>query len=260
MTTPPEVIEDQQVIDEQPGQPEPSFPELVARARQGDRSAISPLRKMMLANPMLAKQNGDLASQTHIHWIDLIAGRNLHYRECLLHKSASLKKQLLAESNRSTVALMLTDQAISTWLQLYYHENREAVGPAESIRIGEFRLKKIDSAFKRHMMTLSALSTVKALAPVEALAPVDAIEDPPPIVEPVAPVEVPTGKPAGKRRSAPKSQVRTPLDRSVGKPHESIKRSGKTPATKQQRGNRHHGQPIENECSTAAEYQLEHSV
>lgn len=142
---------------------EPSFQELVQAARQGDRSAIPALRRMMQENPELAKNNGDLASQTQIHWIDLIAGQDLYRRECLLMKVAELKRELIAETNGTVVEQMLVDQATSTWMQVCYHEDREAVRPAENIQLGEFRLKKIESAFNRHMRSLNALASLRAI-------------------------------------------------------------------------------------------------
>ena len=144
-------------------EPQASFSELVKAARQGDRSVIPALRRMMRENPGLAKNNGDLASQTQIHWIDLIAGKDLYRRECLLMKLADLKRELLAETNGTVMEQMLVDQAISTWMQLYYHEDREATKPAENIQLGEYRLKKIESAYSRHMRSLSALTALKAV-------------------------------------------------------------------------------------------------
>lgn len=140
-----------------------SFSELVAAARKGDRSVIPAMRRMMQENPELARNNGDLACQTQIHWIDLIAGQDLFRRECLLMKLADLKRELLAETNGTVAESMLVDQAISTWLQLYFHEDREAINPAENIQVGEFRLKKIESAFNRHMRSLNALTSLRAI-------------------------------------------------------------------------------------------------
>ena len=142
---------------------EPSFPELVKAARQGDRSVIPALRRMLRANPDLAKNNGDLASQTQIHWIDLIAGKDLYRRECLLMKMAELKRELIAETNGTVIEEMLVDQVISTQLQLYFHEDREASAPAANIQLGEYRLKKIESAFNRHTKSLGAVAAMKAL-------------------------------------------------------------------------------------------------
>jgi hypothetical protein len=151
--------EQKQELSEQGG----SFRELADAARQGDRSVVPALRRMLRENPALARSSGELAGQTQIHWIDLIAGQDLYRRECLLMKLAELKWQLRTETNGTVVEHMLVDQAISTWLQLYYHEDREAKGPAENIKLGEFRLKKIESAFNRHMRSLSALTALKAV-------------------------------------------------------------------------------------------------
>ena len=49
----------------------------------------------------------------------------------------------------------------------HFHQNREAVDPADNIRVGEYRLKKSESAFRRHMKALSALTSVKTLLPVK---------------------------------------------------------------------------------------------
>ncbi len=146
-------------------QAEASFSDLVKSARQGDRSVIPALRRMMREDPGLAKNNGDLAAKTHIHWIDLIAGTDLYYRECLLMRMAELKRKLILETNGTVVEEMIVEQTISTWLQLYYHENREAVRPAEGIQLSEFRLRKIESAFKRYMKSLGALSALKTVLP-----------------------------------------------------------------------------------------------
>ena len=140
---------------------QPSFEEMVKAARQGDRSVMPALRKIMWANPELFKHNGDLASQTAIHWIDLIAGRDLFYRESLIMKVVGLRSDLIAETNGAVVEKLLVEQAVSTWLQLYYHENREATDPAQNIQVGEFRLRKIESAFNRHMRSLNALASMR---------------------------------------------------------------------------------------------------
>ena len=117
----------------------------------------------MWANPELFIHNGDLASQTMIHWIDLIAGRDLYYREALIMNVIALWRKLVRETNGTVVERMLVDQAMSTWLQLYYHENREAKAPASNLQVGQYRLKKIESAFNRHMRSLNALASMRTI-------------------------------------------------------------------------------------------------
>ena len=155
-----------------------SFHELVQAARGGDRSVIPELRKMMGENPELAKNTGDLAAQSQIYWVDLVAGRDLYYRECLLRRVANLKQQLLAESNGSTIELMLVNQVISTWIQLHYYENQEALAAPDNIRVAEHRLKKIESAFKRHLKSLGSLASVKVLLPVDTTAAPAPVSEP----------------------------------------------------------------------------------
>ncbi len=48
-------------------------------------------------------------------------------------------------------------------MQLNFHEDREATKPAENIQLGEFRLKKIESAYNRHMRALNALAAMKKI-------------------------------------------------------------------------------------------------
>ena len=143
--------------------PAVSFSELTNAARQGNRSAIPALRRMMRENPELARNNGDLSCQTQIHWIDLIAGRDLYRRECLVMAIAKMRQELIADTNGTVVEKMLVEQAISTWLQLNYHEDREATRPTENITLGEYRLKKIESACNRHTRALKALASMQSL-------------------------------------------------------------------------------------------------
>jgi len=158
---------EQEKNQEQVGNPadedQPSFKEMVRAARNGDRSVMPALRKIMWANPELFIHNGDLASQAMIHWIDLIAGRDLYYREALIMNVIALWRKLVRETNGTVVERMLVDQAMSTWLQLYYHENREAKAPASNLQVGQYRLKKIESAFNRHMRSLNALASMRTI-------------------------------------------------------------------------------------------------
>ena len=161
-----------------------SFEELAMAARRGDRSVIPALRKILWANPELAKCNGELASQTHIHWIDLIARRDRYYRESLLLKIAELRREMIAETSGTVVEEMLVEQAVSTWLQMYYHEDREATAPAQNMQVGEYRLKKIDSAFNRHMRSLNALASMRAINFTQRMAETMKAAIPEPVAEP----------------------------------------------------------------------------
>ena len=158
-----ELKNSQELEGNQTEEDQPSFEEMVNAARKGDRSVMPTLRKIVWANPELIIHNGDLANQTMIHWIRLISGRDLYYREALIMNVIALWRKLVRETNGTVVERMLVDQAMSTWLQLYYHENREAKAPASNLQVGQYRLKKIESAFNRHMRSLNALASMRTI-------------------------------------------------------------------------------------------------
>lgn len=243
-----------------PDASEPNLEELVSQARRGNGDAARQLRVILSDRPDLYRDRGQLATKTQVKWIHAITGQDLFERYLVLRSTAELRKSLIAEGNGTQMERLLVEQVICSFLQLNYHEGREAEAPARDLRIAKHRMDQIERASRRHIKSLGTLATVRMLTPVmkatEHKADSQQIKE----AQCLAPVEVPTVKPPRKRTSAPKDRVRTPPDRSVGKPHESINRSSRTPATNQRRVNRHHGQHIESECSTAAECQLEHSV
>ena len=144
--------------------------ELIKAAREGDRTAVPGLRRALLDDPSLMQANGHVACRTQVMWLELIAGRDLFRRECLILVVRKLKEDLIGEGNGTVVERMLIELAISTWLQLFYHEQKEARDPATNLALGEFRLRKIESAFNRHMRVLSSLSALKAVKFTERMA------------------------------------------------------------------------------------------
>lgn len=143
-----------------------SMKELIKAAQGGDESVVAALREAMHNDPKSAVANlGDMAAKTQREWIIRISGKDLFQREVVRMRLDDLKQQLQRQSNGTAIEHMLVDLVASSWLQLYYHESREAVEPAEEIRLAELRLKKIESAFKRHTKALATLATVKGLTP-----------------------------------------------------------------------------------------------
>ena len=96
----------------------------------------------------------------------------------VLHATAELRQSLIAESNGTTLERLLVEQVVTTFLQLNYHEQREANAPASDLRISEHRLKKIESVFKRHLKTLGSLASVKVLLPVDTTAAPAPVSEP----------------------------------------------------------------------------------
>ena len=145
-------------------QDEPSLKELIAAARQGDQTVTLELRSALRAAPERAIHLGALATKAHMCWLDRIAGKDLYFRECLSLHYSQMRESMLKETNGTVVERMLVDQAVSTWLQVYYCECLESVAPMENVKLSEYCLKKTESAHNRHLRSLSALTAVKKVS------------------------------------------------------------------------------------------------
>lgn len=138
--------------------------QLVALARRGDASAASQIRKMLNDDPNLFGPLGQVACKVQSKWIGLIAGGDLFEKEMLLRATAKMRQSLIDEGTGTMMERILVEQVVSTYLQLNFHELREAQAPADDIHIAEHRLKKIESASKRHLKAMGALATLRSMS------------------------------------------------------------------------------------------------
>lgn len=139
--------------------------QLVSLARRGDRDAARQLRAILNEEPDLFGPLGQLASKVQAKWIRAIAGRDLFEREMMLRATAELRKSLIDEGDGTELERLAVEQVISSFLQLSYHEHREADCPASDLRIAGHRAKQIEQASRRHMKALGALTTLRLLVP-----------------------------------------------------------------------------------------------
>ena len=109
--------------------------ELVSLARHGDRDAAYRIRNILSQHPNLFGPLGQLSSKVQAKWIREITGRDLFEKEMLLRSTAELRQSLIGESNGTTLERLLVEQAVTTFLQLNYLEQREADAPASDLRI-----------------------------------------------------------------------------------------------------------------------------
>lgn len=144
--------------------------QLVARAKQGDREVLPELRKFLDAEPTLWTAAGDLAVQAQAAWIRLVCGPDAHLELCLARKIAAMKRELWGPSPTQLEQLMV-NQVISTWLQLYYHEAREAQRPENSLKWAEFESKRLQRAHDRHLKSIGAMAMLKKLLSSQAQKP-----------------------------------------------------------------------------------------
>lgn len=134
---------------------------LIAKAKTGDASVVPRLREYFKQAPSLWQGNGDLALQSQAAWIKLIAGNNTYLQECIVAKVNEMKS-LLADEDTPLLENLLVECVVSSWLQLYYQEFRQA-DEEPSLKWATFRMKQANAASDRHLKAVAALATMKKL-------------------------------------------------------------------------------------------------
>ena len=136
----------------------------IERAQQGDASVLQDLKKHIQENPQLITENADLATSTHHKWIALLSKNDLFKGQCLWDEIHHLKEKLIKEGNGTTVEKLIIDQVISTYLQIYYHEqeNMERLSFCSEVPASE--TKALEATFNRHMRSLCTYSAINAIS------------------------------------------------------------------------------------------------
>lgn len=137
---------------------------LVDRANDGDAEALVRLRKFLDSNPWLYRQAGDLTAQAEAAWAKRIGGKDNMAIESIRRVVADLKAGLNGPHPTPLEAL-LVDQVAVTWMAAQDAEMQAAASTAESLSRASFRLKRAESAQKRHLAAAKTLATLRHLLP-----------------------------------------------------------------------------------------------
>ncbi len=151
--------------------PRPSFGRSCGAWSRGPSLGIAPpyqgLREFLTLNPCLWQRPGDVGLQAQASWIALIAGRNLHMKECTARRVSELKQQLAGDSPPSPVEALLIERVISAWLRIGYTEAREGQRVETSLRWARFELERQAVADRQLRAAIDALESYrKAYRPI----------------------------------------------------------------------------------------------
>jgi hypothetical protein len=91
----------------------------VRRAREGDRTVLPELRRLLDQNPRVWQCHGDLAQQAEEAWLRLAAGHDLFLHESLIRKLRDLRGEL-AGPDPSPLEQLLVGRIVACWLQVHY--------------------------------------------------------------------------------------------------------------------------------------------
>jgi hypothetical protein len=143
---------------------------IVAKAKDGDETVLPRLRELLDAHPRIWQTYGDLGAQAEMAWVAMIAGKNLHLRECLLRKIASMKNDL-AGAAASPLEQLVIGRVVVCWLQLQHADCLEAQTGGDSIHLATFKMKRQEAAHRRYLGAMGALIAYRKLLPGPAPGP-----------------------------------------------------------------------------------------
>jgi hypothetical protein len=137
---------------------------VVGRANAGDREALAELRLLLDTHPEIWRTMGDLSRLAELAWIDLVAAGNLLTAESVKRKIQDLKSDLSGPSP-DMLETLLVEQVAITWLAARQAERDAATQGGTSHQLAVLRLKRAESAGKRHLTAIRTFATVRALLP-----------------------------------------------------------------------------------------------
>jgi hypothetical protein len=149
--------------------------DLVARAKQGDATALPRLRALLDAHPEVWQTVGNLARYVEAAWIDLVAGDDPLFRESMKRQAGALREALSGPHATKSEAL-LVDLVVNNWLGVQQAEYSQATqtGGGGSIMQANHRLRRSESAQRKFLMAMRMLTTLRAAVP-EGLAPINCL-------------------------------------------------------------------------------------
>ena len=139
--------------------------ELIARAKQGDRTVLPALMQLLDGTPDLWKYCGDIAREAEALWIDLIAGHDLLVRQSLKRKVADMKLELSGPA-ATPLERLLVDRVVATWMQLAQADAAFAQVKETEASIAQLDLmqRRQERAQRAHLTAMKTLATVRRLA------------------------------------------------------------------------------------------------
>jgi hypothetical protein len=146
---------------------------LVQAAQAGDPSALPRIREILDQRPEVWHHVGDLATLAERAWIAVLAADHAVAVEFLKRTITEMKTDLTGD-NATRVERLLVDQVIACWMEVSYLETVAADPGRSSLDQADIRLKRLESAQRRYLSALKALTSVRTLA-LPGLAPPPAV-------------------------------------------------------------------------------------
>lgn len=145
-----------------PETPEDRLAKLVERARQGDRTVLPEIKRLLDQNEAYWQAHGDVGRALEELLITKLAGRDLLSAQCIRRKVEAMKTEL-AGPECSPLERLLADRIVACWLNATVSDAAEAAGDPTGGPVAKYRLARAESASRRLVAAARALAVVRRL-------------------------------------------------------------------------------------------------
>lgn len=144
--------------------------ELVARAKGGDASVLSIIRRILDHHPEITAYVGDVARLAERALIELLVHADPLGTEAITRHAEQMRADLEGP-HPTPVERLLVAQVVATWLEVAYSQ-AAAAQPGGSIAQANLRVRRAEASQRRHLAAIKTLTQIRLMP--QGLVPVDA--------------------------------------------------------------------------------------
>jgi len=156
--TPPKI----DLQNEPPKVPADTLQSVLSRARQGDKTVLPKLQRLLDMRPGIWRVCHDLVAMSEEAWLKRMSEGDLLLSESLRRQVQQLKLDLVGPTP-TPLEKLLADRIVAAWLAVHDAEICEASGEPTGGKLAAMRLKRLESANKRFHAAVKSLSVARRL-------------------------------------------------------------------------------------------------
>lgn len=146
-----------------PKAPADTLQSIMSRAREGDKTVLPKLQRLLDLKPEIWRVGHDLVTMSELAWLKRLSAGDLLALESFRRQVQQIKLDLIGHTP-TPLEKLLADRIIAAWLAAQDAEICEASNESSGGKLAAMRLKRLESANKRFNAAIKALAMVQRLA------------------------------------------------------------------------------------------------
>ncbi len=146
-----------------PKAPADTLQSILSRAREGDKTVLPKLQRLLDLKPEIWRVSHDLVTMSELAWLKRLSAGDLLALESFRRQVQQIKLDLIGPTPKALEKL-LADRIVAACLAVHDAEICEASNDPTGGKLAAMRLKRLESANKRFNAAIKALAMVRRLA------------------------------------------------------------------------------------------------